>query len=171
MIRNAIFFFVMLMLFSCQSDSKTEQTTKQPKLEQPASPRDTLIQQYPERIGNDMVTIEVMNMPPVTENAKDRHWKIRMERKGKTELAIDVTPYVLFKLNQTVLFKNAANADFTDGAVIKEIAYKSVRANTLYFSTILENPEEGKEIEGRFNLFYSTDRKGEIYGWVTDEVR
>ncbi len=171
MIRNAIFFFVMFIMFSCQSEPKTEETTTQAKAEQPTSPRDTTIQQYPERIGNEMVTIEVMNMPPVTENEKGRHWKIRMEREGKTELSIDVTPYVLFELNQTVLFKNAANVDFTDGAIIQEIEYKSVRSNTLYFSAILENPTEGKEVKGRFNLFYSTNRKGEIYGWITDEVR
>ncbi len=163
-----IFTIVTLFFQACQSDQQAAETSRT-QVTNPPQP-DTLVQKYPERIGDDMVTIEVYSMPPVTASEAGRHFKIRLVRKGTQELFIDVTPYVLFKLNQTVLFKNAAEADFTDGAMIKEIVYKNVRANTLYFSAVLENPAENKTIKGRFNLFHSTDRKGEIYGWITDEV-
>lgn len=35
----------------------------------------------------------------------------------------------------------------------------------------MENPVEGKEILGRFNLLYQTKKKGKVYGWITDEIK
>jgi hypothetical protein len=70
-----------------------------------------------------------------------------------------------------VLLKDTVNSDYLNSAIIKNVEFDFVRANTLYFNAILENPIDGKEIIGRFNLFYRTKKKGIVYGWITDEIK
>ncbi|GJM34899.1 MAG: hypothetical protein DHS20C18_39000 [Saprospiraceae bacterium] len=166
----ALFFTSCQPTQSSEPDKQSEEAVKNE--ETPPIVQENTLMEYPIKIGNHKAVVRIVGWD-ILENgvSKGRRFKIELTEKGFELLSVDVDKSVLIDNNETVHFLDSLNADYTPQAVIKDITYDFIRGNTLYFKAILENPEQNKEILGRFNLFYGTERKGEIYGWITDEVK
>lgn len=133
---------------------------------------DTLNSSYPVQIGNDKGIIKVVGIRTY-EDQKLMISDFVISLNGIPNFSISkrIDKSVLIDSNETVLLKDTVNSDYLNSAIIKNVEFDFVRANTLYFNAILENPIDRKEIIGRFNLFYRTKKKGIVYGWITDEIK
>ena len=168
--------FLVLFFVSCtnKTGNKTiaSKTEASKPLKQDVLSADTLNTAFPAKVGgfNGTVNIKgIRNFKNDTLIASD--FLISLDDISIFNVSRRVDKKILIDYNKFVYFKDTVNLDYLNNAVLKSVEFDVVRANTLYFSAILENPIEGKEIHGRFNLFYKTDRKGIVYGWITDEVR
>lgn len=164
--------WIVLLLGSCSSGSNNDGEQKaigntQDSTALGSTIVDTSFTDYTTRIINDTSVVRIRRI----NNGNSDAFTIFLFRAGKEVLAVDIDKTVLIDSNKTKLFKDSVNLDFTTGALVKNIEYHGIRSNTLYFKTILENKAAGKEILGRFNLYYGAARKGEVYGWITDRIR
>jgi len=167
-----ITFCTFLFVFASCSNEQNNRDSK--PLEAPPLvilSQDTLSNVFPVRIGNDHGEIKVVAHRTVTNDILTKSdYVISMYGLPDDSLTrkLDITD--LIDKNDFIRFQDSLNSDYTEGAVIKEIKYDFVRSNTLYFDAILQNPKAQKEMIGRFSLYYSPKRKGEISGWFTDEI-
>jgi len=127
---------------------------------------DTTLTRYPMAIANDKSVVEVRRI----RKGRTLDWQIRLIRAKKEILRTPVTKTLVVDSNSTVFYQDSLHQKYMVGAIIREISYDFIRANSLYFNVIFENTEADKEIQGRFNLYYGPKRKGEIYGFITDNM-
>ena len=134
--------------------------------------RDTISAKAPVRIGNDFGKVHIKGVRVYRGNKLARSdFEISLEEIDAHPLVRPLNISSIVDSIQTVLFKDTTTQDYTQRAIIRSIDFEFVRANTLYFIAELENPTEHKEIFGRFSLFYRTQKKGQLYGWITDRVK
>jgi hypothetical protein len=152
---------------SIDSESKEQKIDKSNKII-----NDTINSSFPVRIGNDKGSVKIVGQRKY-ENKKltTSNFVISLVDITNLSLSKRIDKSILIDQNKIIILKDTINSDYLDSAIIKNIEFDFVRANTLYFNAILENPIEGKEIIGRFNLFYRTKKKGTVYGWTTDEIK
>jgi len=163
-----IFFLALLLILAfgfegCQLDKEEENLESSADLFQ-----DNIIREYPIRIGNDQAMLRILNV--FNKEKSTREFSIQLTKEGEEKLNKDIDVNTLFNLNETVSILDTTTSDYLIGSSIKEIIYSGIRSNTLYFKTELENMKANKKIKGRFNLFYRTNKKGKVYGWITDEI-
>lgn len=133
---------------------------------------DTLHSSFPVQIGNDNGSVNVVGIRTYeNQQLTGSDFVISLNDIPSYSMIKRIDKTVLIDSNETVLLKDTVNSDYLNSAIIKNVEFDFVRANTLYFNAILENPIDGKEIIGRFNLFYRTKKKGMVYGWITDEIK
>lgn len=174
--RLTLIILTLASLTSCSDNGKNksmESELKESKVtELNKVTSDTLNSIFPVQIENDKGSVNITGIRTF-KNGKlaESGFVISLVDISDFSLIRELDKSVLIDSNGTVLSKDTINSAYLNSAVIKEIEFDYVRANTLYFKTVLENPAESKEIIGRFNLFYRTKKKGNIYGWITDEVK
>ncbi|MEL6810989.1 MAG: hypothetical protein AAFP76_06615 [Bacteroidota bacterium] len=142
-------------------DNPQEQTRHQ---DQAVS--DTTVTIYPMSIGNDKASVEVKRI--AYEDNLD--WWIKLTRSEKRVLEVPVSKEIVVDSNTSVFYQDSLHLKYVKDTRIKHITYSFIRSNTLYFEVLFENQKAQKEIFGRFNLFYGTEKKGEIYGLITDSI-
>lgn len=174
--RLTLIILTLASLFSCSENGKNKSSVlelKESKVnESNKVTTDTMNSIFPVQIGNDKGSVNITGIRTFESGKLAKSgFVISLDEISDFSLVREIDKSVLIDSNGSVLLKDTINSDYLNSAVIKEIEFDFVRANTLYFKTVLENPAESKEITGRFNLFYRTKKKGIIYGWITDEVK
>ena len=174
--KFALTIILIAVLIACSNESN-ETITDSEYLEteiikEEKTLNDTIRSSYPVQIGNDKGFVHVVGK----RTFKDRKlvnsiFSIRLKEIKDFSISRQIDQNTLVDSNSTNLHLGSIENDFLHSASIKHIEFQGVRSNTLYFKARLENPDLGKEIIGRFNLFYRTKKKGLVYGWITDEVR
>ncbi|MEM7087587.1 MAG: hypothetical protein AAF489_15480 [Bacteroidota bacterium] len=173
--RTLIFSTLTLLFLSgCANTTEkkqTIQTTSENKkvndlIEEQLVALDTAKVTYPIKIGNDDGLVSVLKIS----NSKADHFVIDLDYRKEKVFSIYADKYVLIDSTQNPMFLDTLHSDYTRGARLVDVKYLFVRGGTLYFSATLENVGQQKKMEGRFNVFYSPARKGEVYGWITDTV-
>ncbi|MEL6673414.1 MAG: hypothetical protein AAFR61_14515 [Bacteroidota bacterium] len=167
-----MFRFLLLVFFiavACQPQASLSEV-EEPKV--PIVVHDTLFTQTPIRIGNDRGQVGIQGAFERTDgHLTDSEFELSLmgfpnrdfrRKLSKIDL-IDSCGYVCFQAEDV--------KDFTEGAVLQEITYDFIRANSLYFIATLYQPQLGKSITGKFGIIYQFDREGEIYFWYTDGIR
>ena len=133
---------------------------------------DSISTSFPLQIENEKGEVVITSYPQYLDYeliAND--FVITLKGISNYSLSKQINKHVLMDRISTLLLKDSINSKFIEEAVLQKVEFDFVRSNTLYFKAALLNPIEGKEILGRFNLFYRTAKKGTVYGWITDEVR
>ena len=161
------------ILFGCQYIKKCElklpkdkRQVEQQKNEVNYSLKDTLVKENLIQIGNSKALLKVLKINKI--GASDWFVELHQNNKENFQVSIDKKTIIdLLRIDQKNDFTNRLTIDDFE---IKYIQYKKIRANSLYFKICLKNKVDNNLIYGRFNLFYQTKRKGEIYGWITDEI-
>lgn len=134
--------------------------------------QDTVITSVPIRIGNETGTVKIQGIRKyIMDEIVESYFIVELQDLPSHSLQRKLNKEIIIDDNTSVLFKDSTLSDFTDNAVVNNIEYASVRGNTLYFNATLLNQMYKKEINGRFNIFYATEKKGTVYGWITDEVK
>lgn len=171
---SKILIFVFLVSCSSKSENRLiDSENKEPKqVESNGIIVDTLKSSFPVQIGNDNGTVKVFGIRTYEDQKlTNSDFVISLNDVPNFSITRRIDKTVLIDSNETVLLKDTVNSDYLTSAIIKNVEFDFVRANTLYFNAILKNPIDGKEIIGRFNLFYRTKKKGIVYGWITDEIK
>ena len=154
---------LLLLVASCKKDVKETDP-----IEDPQEIRiDTSVVSYNLQIGNDPARVEVTTIS--NNDAKD--FSLDFFHKNEKKLSRSISKSDLIELNSSKLFLDSLTQDHTKDARLVDFKYQFVRGNTLYFEAMMRNEAQKKRIYGRFNMFYQTYRKGEIYGWITDSVK
>lgn len=160
-----LFVAAILLWLSCSQTKKQE--IKQGKDDIPNQfHRDTVLNTYRFKIVNDIATLDIKK---IVVDSKI-HFILDLDYRGSEILNKRLSKKDVIDENKTRLFLDTLTNDFTGRAILKDIKFKFTRGSTLYFDAVLLDTILQNKIFGRFNLFYKTDRKGEIYGWITDEV-
>lgn len=173
---NLIILILALASFiSCADHGKSKSTESEMNKSKTAEVNkvtsDTVTSSFPVQIGNDKGSVNVQGIRTFKGGKLTRSdFVISLADISNYSLVRDINKSDLIDSNGSVLLKDTIHSDYLNSAIIKEIEFDFVRANTLYFKAVLENSEKKKEIIGRFNLFYRTKKKGIIYGWITDEI-
>ena len=167
---------VILLLssvISCkqQEDNKSIniESTKKEEMTPLRISKDSINTSFPVQIENEKGFIKIFGQRQFKNN--------QLISSNFTISIADIPKYLLvqniekesFKISDTDLKKT--DTINMNNFVIKNIKFEFVRANTLYFNAVLQNPLNKREIVGRFNLFYQTNKKGRVYGWIVDEIR
>lgn len=161
-----IVFFIIIIQYICCIESKKE-TIKDKYTSVPvAKAVDTVLTTYRFKIVNDTA---ILNIQKINEDLKN-HFILHLNYRGKNVLTKRLDKANIIEENQSRMFLDSINNDYTAKSNIKDIEFLFTRGSTLYFKCTLENNLEKKKIHGRFNLFYKSDRRGLVYGWITDEV-
>lgn len=169
-------FLLFVLMLSCADKSEKKmivfETSKPNSISTHKIVVDTLKSSYPVQIGNDKGLIKILGIKTYEgKKLTSSNFYISLNDIPKFTLYKQIDKNVLIDSNETVFLKDTVNYDYLNSALIKNMEFDFVRANTLYFNATLENPIVGKEIIGRFNLFYRTKKKGMVYGWITDDVK
>jgi hypothetical protein len=169
---------ILILIFLVSCSNKTENKVDESDTEEikPVVSNqilsDSTRTSFPVQIGNDKGSVKIVGVRAFKdEELSSSDFIISLNDIANFSITKRIDKSVLIDSNETVLLKDSLKGDFLKSAIIKTIEFDFVRSNTLYFNAILENPLEGKEIIGRFNLFYRTKKKGVIYGWITDEIK
>ena len=170
------YIFVILLLTltsSCkqQEDNKSIniESTKKEETTPLRISKDSINTSFPIQIENEKGFIKIFGQRQFKNN--------QLISSNFTISIADIPKYLLvqniekesFKISDTDLKKT--DTINMNNFVIKNIKFEFVRANTLYFNAVLQNPLNKREIVGRFNLIYQTNKKGRVYGWIVDEIR
>ncbi|GEM_PF-6114982 len=175
--RNSIAFLLSALLLSACTDQspkdlsvKTIEQNAEAKAH-PVKTKDSVTSRYNVQVGNDKGFVVIQGGRNLSDGIiSNSTFNIQLQEIEEHFVEVNVNTSNLIDSNKFCYFLDSANQDFTSGAVIESIEFASIRSNTLYFKATLINPAESKLIQGRFNLFYRTKKKGMIYGWITDEV-
>ena len=161
------------MLCGCANTSEKKEAVSETEKQQvndsvPYKSRivDTIKTAYPIQIGNHKGLVSVTKIV----EGKPKYFTIELDYRNEKVISVYVDKSVLIDSNKIKMFIDTLNLDYTNGAFLTSVKYKFIRGNTLYFEATLENKAAKKEVYGRFNLFYGTPRKGEVYGWITDSI-
>ncbi len=167
---------LLFVFVACADNPNKKATDIKSNLSEDIAPStttiDTITSLFPIQIGNDQGEVKIVGMRTF-ENNKFTNSKfiIALNELQDFSISKEVNKTILIDSNKTVRLKDTIHSDYLNGAIIKTIEFDFVRSNTLYFKALLENPNAQKEILGRFNLFYRTNKKGKLYGWITDEIK
>lgn len=168
--------FVLAFLVSCSNKSENNRIDSEIKESKPIESdkilTDTLDSSFPVQVGNDKGLVKVVGIRTYEgKKLTDSDFVISLNDITNYSISKKIDKSILIDSNTTVNYKDSVNSDYLNSAILKNVEFDFVRANTLYFNAILENAVDGKEIIGRFNLFYRTKKKGIVYGWFTDEIK
>jgi len=163
----------LLILIGCANTTEKKESTNTTE-EQQANDTvhnnlpilDTLKTTYPIQIGNDKGLITVHEIS----RAKPVHFIIDLDYRNQKVFSVYVDKHVVIDSIKRPFFLDTLHLDYTHGAILTSVKYEAIRGSTLYFAAILENKEQQKAVEGRFNVFYNPSRKGQIYGWISDTL-
>ena len=159
---------------SCKPENRLiDSVTKQIKpVESKKIMVDTLTSSFPLQIGNDKGFVKIVGIRTFEgQKLTKSDFIISLNEILNFSISKQLNKSILIDSNETVFFKDTVNTDYLNSAIIKNVKFNSVRANTLNFDAIFENSVDKKKIIGRFNLFYRTKKKGIVYGWITDEIK
>ncbi|WP_159038510.1 hypothetical protein [Brumimicrobium mesophilum] len=173
--KLSVIIFLLFYLFSCSEKSENtlinSEALELNSIESNGIYLDTINSTYPLQIGNNKGFVKVFGVGTYKDQKLIKSdFLISLVNIPNFSISKKIDKAVIIDSNENLLLKDTVNYDYLDLAIIKNVEFKFVRANTLYFNAILENPIDGKIIRGSFNLFYRTKRKGEVYGWITDEI-
>lgn len=165
---------VLHLLYGCANNSEKKEAAPETEKQQVSdsvsykSPIvDTINTAYPIQIGNHKGLVSVKKIV----EGKPKYFVIDLDYRNEKVISVHVDKGVVIDSNKTRMFLDTLNLDHTHGATLTYVKYEFIRGNTLYFEATLENEAAQKEVYGRFNLFYGTPRKGEVYGWITDSIQ
>ena len=142
----------ILLLISCNqaNNSKTSETIESEKLSEINKVFETAI-----KIENDSAKV-------IVKHKSDNDFEISLHQEDSIFLT---------SIDEQFISTIDSLASFTSTDVlIEKVEYKSIRANTLHFDYKAVYQNSGTQIHGRFNLFYRTEKKGEIYGTVITKI-
>ena len=174
--KFTIIILLLTLVVSCKHKTENKLIDSVSKGQEIDNPNkiinDSVNSSFPVQIGNDKGSVTIVGYRKYEDNKlTTSSFIISLVDIAHISLSKKIVKSVLIDQNKTIMLKDTLNYDYLNSAIIKTIEFDFVRSNTLYFKAILENPIEGKEIIGRFNLFYRAKKKGKIYGWITDEIR
>ena len=165
--------FILLFIVGCANTSEKKVTIDEPEKEQLKDSidgklhlLDTIKTTYPIQIGNDPALITVKKIIGSTKN----HFIIDLDYRNEKAFSIYTNKFALIDSTQAPFFQDSLLLDYTQGSSLTSVKYQAIRGSTLCFSAILENAVQQKTVEGRFNVFYDPERRGQFYGWITDTV-
>ena len=165
---------VTLLLVSCSSDSKRHNSSSSSEKENKNAEAlvvDTLTKSFPIQLGNDKGQLKIIEEKEFElQKFKDNRFIVSLEGFPGISFSKDIDMRTILEFAKEDL-KGPVTFDYLEEAIIVEIDFTGVRSNTLMFNARLINSKQGKEILGRFSLFYRTGKKGKVYGWFVDEVR
>ena len=163
----------LILLASCSSPTVEQEKNTNSNLQVNSSEfQDTTFSSSPIQIGNDKGQVEITGIQTFkNDTLTNGEFTIQLKDVACCPLTKTVNQSMVIDSNTTVHFLDSLHRDYTSEAVLSSVTFDFVRGATLYFNAELENVIEGKRIYGRFNLFYQSDRKGEVYGWITDSLK
>jgi len=137
---------------------------------------DTLRQHHEINIENDAYELELK-----TYSLNDSSI-VKINNGGESEIHKDiyhdnVTDIILKKGNTLILksqikkatFKDSLQGDFLKYSVLRNVKYKFIRSNSLYFKADIDVPDTDWSTELDFSIFYRTNKKGQINYWNIKE--
>ncbi len=164
-IKLLLLFTVMFLWLGCD---QTKKTKKQTTHEIPSQVQvDTILNTYRFKIVNDTATLGIKK---IVLNSKNK-FILDLDYRDSKILVQELSKKDVIDENKTRFFLDTLTNDYTNQAALNDIKFKYTRGSTLYFEAILIDTIQKNKIFGRFNLFYKTQRKGDVYGWITDEVK
>jgi len=166
--------FSIMLACSSNPDQKTadSNSTDPIDMEENEILLDTISASFPVQIGNDKGSVKIVGERTFkNKELTSSAFLISLLEIQDFSISKPIDKEVLITSKPPKQTQNFPKSEYLDKAVIKSIKFKGVRSNTLYFNVLLENPIDGKEIIGRFNLFYRTKEKGTVYGWIIDEIK
>ncbi|MEM8582711.1 MAG: hypothetical protein AAGF87_00510 [Bacteroidota bacterium] len=163
---------LMCTLLACQGSDNENTLADQPQAEEaPIIHFDSLSATYPTQIGNDRGFVEISGVQTFeNEQLVGSEFIISLNDITNYPFSKTISIDTLIAVNEVESHQDTLDHSYFDGAVIRSIYYRSVRANTLYFDVVLQNASQQKEVMGRFNLFYRTEKEGKVYGWFADSI-
>lgn len=168
--KNFPFLMLLVLLASC-SQKPTEIQRKTSLKPSNTLHTDSLKKSFPVRIENSTGEIVISGFRTFKDKLLvDSYFTITLLNIDHYSIFKTIKASNIFEPNELQKEMDSVKGEFLDSAILKSLEFRSIRSNTLYFNAILENPKEGKEIKGRFNLFYRTKKKGILYGWQRDEI-
>jgi len=137
---------------------------------------DTIRQRHEINIENDQYELE-LKIYSLNDSSI-----VKMNDGGKSEIHKDiyhdmVTDIILKKGNALILkfqvnkttFKDSLSGDFLKYSVLRNVKYKFVRSNRLFFKADIDVPDTDWSTELDFSIFYRTNKKGQIEYWNIKE--
>ncbi|MEM6879319.1 MAG: hypothetical protein AAF544_12210, partial [Bacteroidota bacterium] len=163
---------LMCTLLACQNSGNENTLADQPQAEEaPIIHFDSLSATYPTQIANDKGFVEISGVQTFEdEQLVGSEFTISLNDIADHPFSKTISIDTLIAVNELESHQDTLDHSYFDGAVIRSISYRSVRANTLYFDLVLQNASQQKEVIGRFNLFYRTKKEGKVYGWFADSI-
>lgn len=150
-------------------------TSAEPKpisSENNSSHEDSFTSTFPVQIGNEKGSVKIVGIRRIQDKTiTNRTFTISLEGIKEHTLSKQIDRATFEQFKENALSKDAIGVDFWRDMTIQRLEFDFVRGNTLYFTAILKNRVAQKAIAGRFSVFYSSSKKGQVYGWITDEVQ
>ncbi|MEM6722744.1 MAG: hypothetical protein AAF598_01835 [Bacteroidota bacterium] len=165
-------FSMLVCLIACHPQSPKEEPISNDSIPNVVQHVDTIFHQFPVLIANDRGTVQINGLRTL-ENQRITTSRFNIGLLGfpQRELAFQIDEHTIQDHLPDFYSNDSTLLAFLNEAVISDITFDFVRANTLYFNLKLENTSLKKQLFGRFNVFYQTKRKGQLYGWMLDDVQ